>query len=212
MLDILYKPPQIARRIFSKFQWQSKCDKILLTFDDGPTPHVLPLILDFLQKHNLQAAFFLVGSNIAKNPALAKEILSAGHLLANHTQNHQDIILCSKEKVLTEISDCSAELLKICGEQPAYFRPPHGRVDWRTARFMQEQNLKCVMWSLLTGDFTNNRQLACNLVKKHLSANSIVTLHDNIKAKEILTAVLETVLETADKKGFILGTPVECLT
>jgi len=211
MLDIFYKPPVIARKIFSSFQWQSKCDKILLTFDDGPTPQVLPLILNFLQQHKLQAAFFLVGNNIVKNPTLASEILSAGHLLANHTHNHQDIILCSREKVITEITGCSTALQKISGNQPAYFRPPHGRVDWRTAQFMQQQNLKCVMWSLLTGDFTNNQKLATNLVKKHLTANSIVTLHDNIKAKEILIAVLETILETADKQGFTFGSPTECL-
>lgn len=211
LYNFIYSPPKIVRNIFSSFQWQSKSDKILLTFDDGPEVPTLDIILNFLQKHKLNAAFFLVGNQAKKNPGLVAEIRSEGHLIANHTQNHQDIILCSKQKIYSEISTCSAELEKITGDIPTYFRPPHGRFDWRTAKIMQEMNLKCIMWSLLTGDFKNNRRLSCNLVENYLTKNSIVTLHDNLKSQDVLIPVLETILEISAKKGFVFGKPFECL-
>lgn len=211
MYNFIYSPPKIVHKIFPAFQWQSKTDNILLTFDDGPEISTLSIIMDFLQKNKISAAFFLVGNQIKKNPNLVSEIVSEGHLVANHTHNHQDIILCSKEKIYSEISGCSTELKKVTGKLPLYFRPPHGRFDWRTSTIMREMNLKCIMWSLLTGDFTNNHHLSCNLVKKYLAKDSIVTLHDNIKSKDVLIPVLETILEISAKKGFGFGTAEECL-
>ena len=52
-----YNPPGVIKKMFASFQWESKVDKILLTFDDGPIPETTPLILEILSRYNIKAAF-----------------------------------------------------------------------------------------------------------------------------------------------------------
>ena len=51
-----------------------------LTFDDGPHAQGTPAVLDLLTTAGVRATFFLVGEQIERNPALAGEIVAAGHL------------------------------------------------------------------------------------------------------------------------------------
>ena len=43
-----------------------------LTFDDGPSQVVTPLILDLLKEENIKATFFVLGSNVKRNPDIVK--------------------------------------------------------------------------------------------------------------------------------------------
>src|SRR5690625_4301429 len=61
-------------------------DKIVaLTFDDGPDERFTPLILDVLNKHDVKATFFLLGSRLEKYVDVAKRIQKEGHIIGNHT-------------------------------------------------------------------------------------------------------------------------------
>ena len=86
-----YNPPDVIKKMFSSFQWKSKTDKVLLTFDDGPIPETTPLILDALSGHKIKAAFFCVGENIQSYPELYRDLIREGHLVCNHTFNHRPI-------------------------------------------------------------------------------------------------------------------------
>ena len=44
--------------------------RVFLTFDDGPTNAVTPSILDTLNKYNVKATFFVLGTNAKKYPEL----------------------------------------------------------------------------------------------------------------------------------------------
>ncbi len=46
-------------------------------------------ILEFLEKHNQKATFFIIGWIAAKNPGLVKEIADAGHEIGMHSYSHQ---------------------------------------------------------------------------------------------------------------------------
>src|SRR5690348_15797011 len=62
--------------------------QIALTFDDGPNdPHTLKL-LEVLAKHNVRAAFFLIGRYVRQRPDIATEIAKQGHVIGNHTFTH----------------------------------------------------------------------------------------------------------------------------
>ena len=63
----------------------SKDTKIAyLTFDDGPSTAVTPLILDVLKEENIKATFFVLGTNVKKNSDILKRIYKKGHYIANH--------------------------------------------------------------------------------------------------------------------------------
>ena len=70
----------------------STSEKVLyLTFDAGYENGCTEKILDTLQKHNVKAAFFLVGNYIEKNADLVRRMTEEGHIVGNHTMHHYDI-------------------------------------------------------------------------------------------------------------------------
>lgn len=207
----LYNPPLIMKKIFNDFIWETSNNKILLTFDDGPNPGTTELILNELNNQNLKAAFFCVGNNISLNRQLAKDILTNGHLMANHTYNHKVITKLSESDAKKEIEMFNGIAGDIPGFIPLYFRPPHGRFNLKTGNLIKESKLKNVMWSLLTYDYKNDPQIVKNAVKKYLRKNSIVVLHDSLKSKSIITDSIKIIVEEAYIKGFEFGEPEECL-
>jgi peptidoglycan/xylan/chitin deacetylase (PgdA/CDA1 family) len=61
-----------------------------LTFDDGPIPAKTALqpILDEVAKRKVKAAFFVLGEEVAQEPAATKTISDAKHVLGNHSWDH----------------------------------------------------------------------------------------------------------------------------
>ena len=57
---------------------------IYLTFDDGPSRDVTPLVLDVLKEENIKATFFVLGRNVDANPDILKRVYEEGHYIANH--------------------------------------------------------------------------------------------------------------------------------
>ena len=64
---------------------------IYLTFDAGYENGCTVKILDILQKHQVPAAFFLVGNYIETNPDLVQRMIREGHIVGNHTMHHYDM-------------------------------------------------------------------------------------------------------------------------
>jgi len=54
---------------------------VAFSFDDGPDAQNTPLILDLLQEHEIQAAFFVVGNKLANNMEIIRRIDQEGHIL-----------------------------------------------------------------------------------------------------------------------------------
>ena len=70
----------------------STSEKVLyLTFDAGYENGCTEKILDTLQKHNVKAAFFLVGNYIEKNADLVRRMAEEGHTVGSHTMRHYDM-------------------------------------------------------------------------------------------------------------------------
>jgi peptidoglycan/xylan/chitin deacetylase (PgdA/CDA1 family) len=99
-------------------------DQIALTFDDGPDPKWTPEILDILKAANVKAAFFLVGANAEKYPALVERIVAEGHEIGNHTYYHPNLALCWPEHVRLELNATELLLQAITGRSTTLFRPP----------------------------------------------------------------------------------------
>jgi peptidoglycan-N-acetylglucosamine deacetylase len=209
-LSYIINPPLIIKKLFKDFYWKTSNDKVLLTFDDGPTVETTEIILNTLSQNKIKAAFFCVGNNVKNNPTLVKEILGEGHLIGNHTFNHKKLNMISKAETIGEIDSCN-NIMKEFSYDVKYFRPPHGRFTISTNRILKEKNLKCVMWSLLTQDYKNDFETVKFTVKNYLRKNSIVVLHDSIKSREIIKDSINFITDEAAKKGFILGEPNECL-
>ena len=52
--------------------YHSETKRVFLTFDDGPSRTVTPVVLDTLKSENIKATFFLLGSRVELDPDLVK--------------------------------------------------------------------------------------------------------------------------------------------
>ena len=62
--------------------------QVALTIDDGPDPEVTPRVLALLEAQHAKATFFCVGERVRQHPQLAREIVSRGHAIENHSERH----------------------------------------------------------------------------------------------------------------------------
>ena len=104
-------------------------EKVLyLTFDAGYENGCTEPILDALAKHNVKAAFFVVGNYIEQNPDLVRRMLREGHIVGNHTYHHYDMSKLSDEASFNqELTSLETLYRETTGEElPRYYRPPQG--------------------------------------------------------------------------------------
>ena len=206
-----YDPPLAIKFLFKDFVWNSSVRKILLTFDDGPMPETTNLILKTLEEFKVKSLFFCVGENVKSNPGLISEILSKGHEIGNHTYSHEIITHLNNIELKNQIDLFNRILEDNHNYRVKYFRPPHGRFNFRTQKVMAEKKLKNVMWSLLTYDYRNDINLVNFAVNKYIKNNSIIVLHDSRRSKKIIVDSIKLIMEEVNKKGFEIGNPAECL-
>ena len=50
---------------------------VALTFDDGPHPTHTPKVLSVLDRHQVKATFFMMGRNVERYPAVARDVLAS---------------------------------------------------------------------------------------------------------------------------------------
>jgi peptidoglycan/xylan/chitin deacetylase (PgdA/CDA1 family) len=205
-----FDPPFIIKQIFPDFRWESRTERILLTFDDGPVPGITENILKKLNDFNIKAAFFCVGNNILKNTSLTSEILKEGHIIGNHTFNHSKLTSPGFD-AFAEIDRFNELAKDKLGYDVKYFRPPHGRFNLSTGKLLRNRKLTNVMWSLLTYDFRGNSSFVKNSVVKYLKKNSIIVLHDSLKSRNIILDSISFIADEVSGRGFSFGDPVECL-
>jgi len=72
---------------------------VALTFDDGPNPYWTPKFLSALDERRVRATFFMMGRNVERYPAVAREVLRHGHEIGNHSYSHPKLILMSPGRV-----------------------------------------------------------------------------------------------------------------
>ncbi len=133
---------------------------IYLTFDAGYENGCTEKILDVLKKHEVPAAFFLVGNYIEQNAELVKRMVSEGHIVANHTYHHYDMSkLNDMESFRKELEDLEVLYTKLTGQaMPKYYRPPQGIYSEENLKMAKELGYKTVFWSLAYVDWMNDQQ------------------------------------------------------
>ncbi len=128
-------------------------DELALTYDDGPNPAATPRLLELLSRHGVQATFFLIGDHVRQQPALAREIAAAGHMIGNHSMTHPWLAWQTAKRIRTELADTNALLEDTLGTPIRLFRPPHGARRPRVLREAASIGLATVNWNIITHDW-----------------------------------------------------------
>ena len=204
----LTKTPSIIQKILKNYTWRFSMEKkeIFLTFDDGPTPKITEFVLNELQKHNAKATFFCIGKNIKKHPEIFEKIISEGHAVGNHTQNHLNGWKTNSTDYINNVVEVEKNF-KLSSFQTftsKLYRPPYGKIKKYQAKKLRDLEYKIIMWDVLSADFdtTISKEKCLDNVLKNTTNGSIVVFHDSVKASEKLKFVLPKILEYYSEKGF----------
>jgi peptidoglycan/xylan/chitin deacetylase (PgdA/CDA1 family) len=145
-----------ASRIFGKSLIAPRLPgELALTFDDGPNPAWTPRLLELLATYGVRATFFLVGSHACSEPALVRRIVTAGHLIGNHSWSHPNLALTPTRHIEEELMRTSRTLEQIAGKPVRFFRPPFGARRPIVLRTARELGMTPVLWNAMTSDWSN---------------------------------------------------------
>lgn len=103
---------------------------IAITFDDGPNATTTMEILDVLEKYQVRASFFLIGTNI--NDESAKSVKRAYDLgcdIENHSKTHSYMDKMTADEIKDEVAYVNDKVKEITGTTPKFFRPPYIAVN-----------------------------------------------------------------------------------
>ena len=187
---------------------------IYLTFDDGPHPEITAWVIDELKKHQIKATFFCVGDNLKKHPETAKQLLTEGHQIGNHTMHHIKGWKHKNVDYLKDIEDCDTEIRKIHEQmndekaQPRLFRPPYGQIKPSQIKLLRAKGYEIIQWSDLSCDYDKhlNCEKSLSALVKNAKPGSIVVFHDSEKAENQLKQILPSYLEAMLAEGFTFET------
>lgn len=179
--------------------------KIYLTFDAGYENGCTEPILDALAKHNVKAAFFVVGNYIEQNPDLVRRMLREGHLVGNHTYHHYDMSKISDAASFRkELSDVETLFEQTTGEvMQKYYRPPQGIYSEENLRMAKQLGYRTVFWSLAYVDWYQDdqptKEQAFSKLLPRIHPGAVVLLHSTSRTN---TEILDELLTKWETMGY----------
>jgi peptidoglycan-N-acetylglucosamine deacetylase len=152
---------------------------VALTFDDGPHPEGTPAILAALAAAGARASFFLVGEQVRQRPALAREILAAGHAVAVHGERHRNHLRLTPAQIRDDVERGAATIAEATGLAPVLYRPPYGILTTTSLAVLRGRPV--LLWSRWGRDWSRRETPAAVAARatRDLGAGDVILLHDS---------------------------------
>lgn len=148
---------------------------IALTFDDGPNYNTSKII-DVLNKYDIKATFFVLGSRAINNKDILKKMVDSGMEIGNHTYNHLLLTKYDENKIRSEIEDTSEVIYSATKKRPKLLRPSYGSVN---NKIKKVANMPIIIWDIDTLDwkYHNSKRITSRVVNK-VRDGDIILMHD----------------------------------
>ncbi|WP_144126570.1 bifunctional polysaccharide deacetylase/glycosyltransferase family 2 protein [Catellatospora sichuanensis] len=199
--------------------WRPAKRTVALTFDDGPDPTWTPRILDVLARTGTRATFFVVGSQVARYPDLARRIVAEGHEIGVHTFSHPDLSAIPAWRRDLEYSQTQLAIAYATGVTTSLFRPPYssstdavGDSDWQVMREAAAQGYLNVLEDADSRDWARPgaQAIAANATPGG-GRGAIVLLHDAGGDRSQTVAALERYIPSMRENGYRFTTVSQSL-
>ncbi len=181
---------------------------LYLTFDAGYENGCTEKILDTLKKHDVKAAFFLVGGYIQRNADLVRRMAAEGHTVGNHTMHHYDMSKIADKDTFSKELEETAELYEqaVGAPMPKFYRPPQGIYSEENLVHAKELGYKTVFWSLAYVDWKNDsqptREAAFAKLLPRTHPGAVVLLHSTSQTN---AEILDELLTKWKEMGYSFG-------
>lgn len=190
--------------------------RVFLTFDDGPSQSVTPLILDVLKQENVKATFFVLGNNVRNYPYLVKREFDDGHYIANHGYSHKYSSIYSSPEATLEEYNSTEQAIKDALENQNYssklFRFPGGSnggyyhdAKQNSKAYLRENGVVHLDWNCLSKDAegaNSKESLLQNVIETAEEKDSVVILMHDASDKILTYEVLTDVINYFRNKGY----------
>jgi peptidoglycan-N-acetylglucosamine deacetylase len=168
-------------------------------------------VLDALDAAGLTATFFVVGEQLARHHAIAREARARGHELALHGATHPRHPELSPAAARDEIARAVGAFEAATGERATLFRPPYGLFSEHSYEACERLGLEPVYWSAWGLDWEPlPAARIVELVARDLAPGAVIVLHDSARyapreSAEATAAAIPLLASAASDAGVTLG-------
>ena len=185
---------------------------VVLTFDDGPHEEWTPRILDTLKEEGIKATFFMVGSQVEREPELFKRVVAEGHEIGNHSFSHPDLGKISEMKADLEINSTNRLFESLSGRSTVLFRPPFRSDDRPTVaedllaiQYGERNGMITVTSNIDPHDWARPEpEIIVDYLVRRLEKfdGGVVLMHDGGGDRSNTVAALKPLIRTLRDRGF----------
>jgi peptidoglycan/xylan/chitin deacetylase (PgdA/CDA1 family) len=156
-------------------------DVVALTFDDGPHAEGTPAVLAELERRGATATFFLVGEQVRRHPALAREIVAAGHEVALHGDRHTLLLRRRVRELADDLDRAATTIAEAAGVAPTLYRPPYGVFSSGALAHVRSRGWRPLLWSTWGRDWERRAtpEAIARRATRNLRPGDVVLLHDS---------------------------------
>lgn len=181
--------------------------EIALTFDDGPAATYTAEILSILQRYQVPATFFLIGSHVQSYPDLARAEAADGYAVGDHTWSHPNLTQLSASQITQQLASARQTILQVTGVRTVLFRPPGGSYNRQVLVSAASLQLTTILWSIDPRDWSRPGTSAIiDFVLANARNGSIILLHDGGGDRSQTVAALPSIIEHLLDRGFTFVT------
>ena len=183
--------------------------RIALSFDVATGTQDLQELMDIMEKHQVHATFFVVGSWVRRWPQELAEIAERGHELASHADHHVDMTTIGRQECVQEITALDEEVRRLTGYSMSLFRAPYGAYNNQVIEAAESCGYLTVQWSVDSLDWKEygaQDMLKRVLEHKNLKPGAILLFHNNTK---YTAQALDGILVGLEEMGYSIGTVSE---
>ena len=164
---------------------------IAFTFDDGPNYNTSK-ILEILNKYNVSATFFVLGSKISGHEKILEKMDEYGMEIGNHTYSHKLMTKMDNDSIIKEVKDTNEIIYNVVSKYPKVVRPSYGSFN---KKIKENINMPIIIWDIDTLDWKNhNSSKIVSRIMNKVSDGDIILMHDiysaTVKAVEIVVPKL----------------------
>lgn len=119
---------------------------VLLTFNGGPDPEVIPRILEVLRREGCRATFFFCGKEMARHADLVRSVCAQGHSVQSCGWQGTSLLDITETSMSSELDATARLIAELTGQPPAWYRPPGGMLSDAIVCSARRTGHGIVMW------------------------------------------------------------------